>query len=138
MISPGGLHAASSTVKYSNCRLCMYIVVEIFRHARWIWMSLIFGQIAHVTIFINQLLQWNLRMKDTLGQPFCPLQGGCPLLGSSQCIGTMGRKYLGTSSCVLCGKIVLILKHPLSEIPLYIVQRFTFLGFFRYTTFEAK
>ena len=45
-------------------------------------------------------LQWNLRLKDTSGtiqiQLFCSLLRGCPLLGDSQCIETIGRVILGS------------------------------------------
>ena len=39
-------------------------------------------------------------------------------MGGSKCIGTIGRKYFGTSSCVLCREVILIAKCPLSEVPL--------------------
>ena len=41
-------------------------------------------------------------------------------LESPKCIGTIGWKYLRTSSCVLFREIVFILERPLSEIPLYL------------------
>ena len=37
-------------------------------------------------------------------------------LGSPKCIGTIRRKFYGTSSCVLCREGVLISERPLSEI----------------------
>ena len=40
---------------------------------------------------------------------------------SPKCIGTIGRKCFGASSCVLCREIVLISERPLPEIPLYIL-----------------
>ena len=40
-------------------------------------------------------------------------------MGSPKSIETTGRKYLETSSWVLCREIVFILECPLCEIPLY-------------------
>ena len=42
-------------------------------------------------------------------------------LGGPKCIGTIGSRYLGTHSCVLCREIILNSKRPLSEIPLCLV-----------------
>ena len=35
-----------------------------------------------------------------------------------ECIGPIWQRCIGTSSCVLCRKVVLTLERPLSEVPL--------------------
>ena len=56
--------------------------------------------------------------KGHFGTVFLSLVRRSSSLGGPKCIGTIGRKYFGTSSCVLCREIALILERPLSEIPL--------------------
>ena len=66
-------------------------------------------------------LQWNLRIKDTLGPTtlsFVKLRG-CPLLGGSNCISTVERELFGARNSVLCREVCPLLECPLSEVPLY-------------------
>ena len=63
------------------------------------------------------MARWDLRIKDTLEQSFHPysLQRDCPL-GGPTCIGSIGRKCFGISSCVVRREVILISECPLSEI----------------------
>ena len=47
-------------------------------------------------------IQWNLRIKDTLGQPLLSFVRRLSSLGGSKYIGNIERKYSETSSHVLC------------------------------------
>ena len=55
-------------------------------------------------------------------------------MGGPKCIGTIGRKYFGTSSCVLCRETVLISEYPLLEIPQYVVIE---MGSFAYSIYVS-
>ena len=48
------------------------------------------------------MLQWNLQIKDTLGQLYLFFVEKLSSLGGSKCIRTIGKTYFGTSSLVLC------------------------------------
>ena len=66
-------------------------------------------------------MQWNLQIKDNLGQPVLSFVRRLYSLRGSSCIGTKGRKYFEIASSVLGREAVHISECPLSEIPLYIV-----------------
>ena len=69
------------------------------------------------------LIKWKLYTvespnKGHFGTVFLSFVRRLSSLGGSKCIGSIGRNYLGTSSCVLCREVVLVSEHSLSEISL--------------------
>ena len=56
--------------------------------------------------------------KGHFGTVFWSFVRRLPFLRATKCIETIGRNYLGTSSCVLCRETVLISERPLSDISL--------------------
>ena len=54
--------------------------------------------------------------KGHFGTAFLSFVRRLSSLGGPKCIGSIGRKYLGTSSCILSKEIVLISECPLLEI----------------------
>ena len=69
--------------------------------------------LAHVCLCTCMLCTVESLNKGHFGTIFLFFVKRLPSLGGPKCIGTIGRKYLGTSSCVLCREIVLISERPL-------------------------